>query len=280
MSGGNPDLYRNFNLVNYKKTYTIERAPITVTWSGTTKTYAGAYLKPTATLNGIIPGDSISPVVKVGTSPSNANVNGVINAGNHYAYLTLTGDSAGNYILTGSNSSGIYFTVNKLEVNVNWTAGTYTYNGQQQGPSASIVNDVFTADKNAGNIRLSVTGLGTDAGSYTATAVLSGTAKNNYTLTNATRSYSIGKKLLTVAWSNDTQTYTGSTLTPTAELNGGVVPGDNVSLSVTGAIETGVHDVTATLTGSDAGNYQLSAGGANYVTGKIIITQKPANENE
>lgn len=116
-----------------------------------------------------------------------------------------------------------------------------------------------------------------NAGSY---KVVATTTSGNYTLNNDTVLFTIKKATLSVTWFNDTQTYTGSLLKPTAKLNGDVVPGDDVSLSVTGAIETGVHDVTATLTGADASNYQLSAGGANYVTGKLIITQKPANENE
>ena len=276
MTGGNTATYSNFHLVNYEKTYTIEKAPITVTWSGTTETYNGGYQKPTATLSGVLLGDTVSTSVKVGTSSSNANASGAINAGNYYAYLTVSGESAGNYKLTGSNTSSTAFTISKLDVSVSWTSGTYTYNGQQQGPSASI-NNLVAADKNAGKVSITVSGLGTDAGNYTATASLSGSAKNNYTLSNTTKSYTIAKKTLTVNWSNLTQTYTGGTLKPTATLSG-VVAGDTVSLTVTGATAVGTHTVTATLTGADAGNYQLSSSGATSVTNdNFVIKNKSSN---
>ena len=237
-------------------------APTSLVYDGSTKVYSATAEGAPITL---------TYYTKRGSSWISLTTTAPINAGSYKVVVTTNN----NYSLNGITYKE--FTITPKSVYISWTAPTsLVYNGSTK---------VYSAEAGGAPIKLSyytssggmLTSAPKNAGSY---KVVATTTSGNYTLNNDTVLFTIKKATLSVTWFNDTQTYTGSLLKPTAKLNGDVVPGDDVSLSVTGAIETGVHDVTATLTGADASNYQLSAGGANYVTGKLIITQKPANENE
>ena len=102
--------------------------------------------------------------------------------------LVLGGNDAANYNLTGTDSLSVV--VNPVQAEVNWTVGEYTYNGSAQQPEASAtgvnedvaLNITITSD--------TTDGAAINAGSYTATA---STTNTNYTLTNTTCEFTIGK---------------------------------------------------------------------------------------
>ena len=113
-----------------------------------------------------------------------------INAGSHIA--SVAEDAAGeNYILTNLEYD---YEIAKAVASVIWQGGSYTYNGEAQGPGASFNN------VHGDIIYLTVSGLGTDAGRYTA-QVAEYAAGGNYILTNLEYDYEIAKAVVNVTWS-------------------------------------------------------------------------------
>ncbi len=93
-----------------------------------------------------------------------------------------------------NNENWKEFSILPLSVAVEWNkAESYTYSGNVQGPTASY------KDVSGSPIALTPSGYGMDAGSYTA-SILENAAGNNYTLTNLTCNYEIGKSTGLVLW--------------------------------------------------------------------------------
>lgn len=127
----------------------------------------------------------------------------------------------------------------------------FIYNGQEQTyPIAD--NTLYTV---TGNQQ-------TNAGDYTVTVSLND--KDNYTWADGnaedrTYPFTISPKTITATWSGLTQVY-GTTEQVKATLSG-IVPGDDVAVSIAGVAQTaGSHPLTATLTGDGTDNYTLKNG--------------------
>ena len=163
--------------------WSISAKSVAVEWETTTFTYNGKSQGPTASATGVS-GETLTL-----TSTTQ------INAGSHTSTATLSKVTGGqgktaNYTLTSETKK---FTINAKSIAVEWgTNTTFTYNGSEQKPSATVDSGV-----SGETIELKVTG-GTNVASYTATASISkvtgGQARiANYTLTNTSKSFSITK---------------------------------------------------------------------------------------
>ncbi len=166
----------NYTLTNTTKTFTITTSPTaSASLTSGSKTYNGS--TQYATTSG-------SHVTWSGTTSA-------INAGSYTAYAT---PSTGYSWSDGTTSRKTFtWSISKKSVSVTWSSGTYTYNGSSQGPTASASSGV-----NGETLNLTVSGKGTNAGNYTATASLSSvtggqSSTSNYTLTNTSKSFSIAK---------------------------------------------------------------------------------------
>ncbi len=86
-------------------------------------------------------------------------------------------------------------TVNPKNITINWNvAEKYVYNKEVQGPSASFGNDIENNDNSSKDkLDISLSGLGTNAGSHTVVASLTGSKAKNYNLTNQNQEYTIEK---------------------------------------------------------------------------------------
>jgi hypothetical protein len=103
---------------------------------------------------------------------------------------------------------------------------------------------------------VTVTGEGTNAGDYQATAT--GLSNTNYALPaeNLTQAFNIAPKTVGLTWSSTTFIFDEQSHAPTATATG-VVSGDECLVTVTGAQRNaGSH--TATATGLSNGNYVLT----------------------
>ena len=161
-------------------TYKIIPKATAVIWNtAESYTYNGQAQGPTATYE-TVNGEAL-----------NLLVTGLgINAGSHIA--SVAEDAAGgNYTFTGLECG---YEIAKAVASVIWQGGSYTYNGQAQGPGASFNN------VHADIVYLTVSGLGTDAGSHTA-SVAEDAAGGNYILTNLEYDYEIAKAVVNVTWS-------------------------------------------------------------------------------
>ena len=180
-------------------------------------------------------------------------------AGTYYVRYYVSADTDN---FTDGYSDFVSFTIEKKTVNVNWEKTQLTYNGEKQAPTAET-DDFLNGD----NIELIVSGGQTNANkdgeNYTATASLSGDDAKNYVLAEGTKSttFTITKKSIGIDWGTTEFTYNGEEQAPTATPTG-VVDGDDLTLTVTVIGEhknAATYTAEASLSGNDAGNYQLPA---------------------
>lgn len=173
---------------------------------------------------------------------------------------------------TEAYSDLVSFTIAQKEVTVSWRNTEFTYNGTVQTPTAE------TSDFEPGDVvSLTVMGGQTDANkdgaTYTATASLAGTDKDNYVLKagTATTSFSIARLTVEIVWGETAFTYDGESHAPAATV-GNKVGSDDVSLTVSGAqTNAGTYTAKASLVGTDADNYALPE---KYTTGFVINKAK------
>ena len=240
-------------------TYTIDEKEITVQWNVGTYVYNGNPQGPTATASGLVSGDTLT-----------LTVTGIeTNAGNHTA--TVAAFTEGNYKLSANSTQA--YTINHKEITVQWTVGTYEYNGSPQGPTATATG-LIGEDA----IDLTVTGYGTNVGNHTAT--VKAFTNGNYTLlADSTKGYTISQKEITVQWNVGTYEYNGSPQGPTATASG-LVGNDTLALTVTGyGTNAGSH--TATVVAFADGNYKLTSNSTqSYTINKKSLTFENYNVND
>ncbi len=231
--------------------FSIAQKGITINWSNVNLTYNATAQKPTATPNGVCAGDTL---------PVNVSGEGT-NAGSYTATATISDDNY--YISSGSTKA---FSIAKKTLSLTWSNGSFTYNATAQKPTATIAGGVCEGD----SVIVTVSGAGTNAGSYTATASLSD--ETNYAISTSTQSktFSIGKKSLSLTWSNDSFTYNATAQKPTASITSGVCEGDSVIVTVSGA-QTNAGTYTATASINNA-NYSLSSNSKSFTIAKKTIT--------
>ena len=244
----------NSNLVIAEnETTTVEITPLNViiTWSPSTFTYTGSQQMPTPTVKngGATVSSTLAPV-----SVSVISGDG-ISAGSHTAKITIN-----NSNIVISSGETYEYTIFKMGVNLNFSPTTFTYNGQVQKPTVTVTSPTGKDVTALAEVRVELdSGLGIDAGNYTAVAVLD---NRNMSINNADRvDYTIGKMTVQIVWSSTSFTYTGSVQMPTATVkttSGAAVSGVSASVSLTSGNgkDAGSHTVKATL--SDANNYQIS----------------------
>lgn len=195
--------------------------------------------------------------------------------------------NAGDYTLTVTLLNGYEFANGTTEKTLEFTVTPFEISGSL-AVSGSAVYDktektvIFTADENKGlfngdNVVISYndgdrTNV-TEAG-FTATATV---PNANYTFADSASSiektFNIVAKELTVDWGETSFTYDGSEKVPTAEVTEGVIEGDSVTLSVSGAVAEAGQDYTATATISPANaNYALANGTIQFSIAKAKVS--------
>ena len=195
-------------------TYTIAKAPLTVTANAKNITYGEAPIHNGVSYDGWVNGESV------------ANLGGTLDYEYNYERYGNVGDSC-TITPKGltSNNYNITFTPGALTVskktlttaNLSWGSSTFTYNGEAQAPEATVTSGLVNSDE----VTVTVTGSQTNAGSHTATAsALDGAKAVNYTLSGTpTQSFTINKyDIANATFADDiaAQSYTGSQITPTA----------------------------------------------------------------
>ncbi|MGC0151917.1 YDG domain-containing protein [Chromobacterium vaccinii] len=264
----------NYTVSNSTATTSANITPlaITVAAAGQSKTYDGT-VSDTVTLSssGVLAGDTVN---FADTSASFANKN----VGNAKAVtvsgISASGGDAGNYTLSNSTAT-TSASITPLAITVGAAGQNKTYDGTVNdtvtlSSSGVLAGDTVNfssasasfADKNVGNGKtVSVSGIsasGADGGNYTI---------NNST---ATTSANITPLAITVAATGQNKVYDGTVSDTVTLASGGVLAGDAVSFSDTGAsfanknVGTGktvtVSGISAS--GADAGNYTLNNGTA------------------
>lgn len=195
--------------------------------------------------------------------------------------------NAGDYILTVTLLNDYEFENGTTGKILAFTVDPFVISGSL-AVSGSAVYDktektvIFTADDGKGlfggdNVVISYNGGDrinvTEAG-FTATATV---PNANYTFANSASSiektFKITAKELTVVWGETSFTYDGSEKVPTAEVTEGVIEGDSVTLSVSGAETNAGSGYTATATISPANaNYALANSTIQFSIAKAKVS--------
>ncbi|GHT54547.1 hypothetical protein AGMMS49982_19410 [Bacteroidia bacterium] len=234
---------KNYTLLNPTTPFKIEKATVQVEWSGQTEfPYDGTSHIPTASATGLD-----------GSALKLTTAGGEINAGEHTARAGLANvdDINANYQLDPSTVSKA-FTITPASASVVWGNTALTYNGYEQGPTATA--EGIPSD---GLIPLTITGKQKNVGTgYTAKAE----SGSNYILTNDEATFSIGAVEVSVEWSATALKHTGEPQKPIARITGlgadGTLPCD-VSGEQTDINTPEVPTYTATASLSNS-NYILT----------------------
>ena len=239
------------------KDFTIEQLVAELQWSDTTQTYTGQDLSPTATVANLVDGDNC--VVTVIVTQKNSQNHRV---GEYTA--TATDLSNKNYKLPDQNPTTT-LTITPAPVTVTWDPASpaYTYNGQGQAPTPTaegLFKDVTITVNYTDEQGNTSNSMPVNAGQYTATAVLSGAARENFEITEgASIDFTIAKAKLSASVAN-VSIYYGSD-PATVDFNyvityAGFVGNDTES-AVSGTL-TCQHDYQPTM---DVGDYYFHPSG-------------------
>ena len=265
----------NWYVWNASTTFTINPKAVTVTAGNQTKSYGDADPELTATIDGLVTGESEELIVyTISREEGNA-------VGSSYA-ITPSGEVAqGNYTVTYVPGT---LTVTPKAVTVTADNKTKTY-GDADPPLTVTIDGLVTGESESLISYTISRATGETVGSYTITAT-GETAQGNYTVTYPTGTLTISKRPVRIisGITAENRTYDGTTnatlvMTGATFGEGDVLTGDDLTIdSATGTFDT--KDVgngkTVTisglnLVGTDAGNYELASSG-NQTTIKANIT--------
>ena len=257
----------------------------------------GASLAPgAATLTGVISGDSVTTGAVALNTSGNTSTSGHLKAGSYTGIeslnATLAGTDAGNYTFAGATGN---YTVSQAALTGSVAPGSSAY-GAALTPGAATLSGVLLGDVVApATVAVNTSGSTSTsghlkAGSYTGiesvSSALSGTDSGNYTFAGAAGNYTVSQAALTGSVVPGSSAY-GAALTPGAATLSGVLSGDSITTgavtintsgntSTSGHLKagsyTGIESVSATLSGTDAGNYTFAGASGNYSVGPVTLT--------
>ncbi|MDE7348273.1 MAG: hypothetical protein K2N53_01260, partial [Clostridia bacterium] len=187
-----------------------------------------------------------------------------VQAGTYTARLISIGDN-GNYAMPEDCS--FEWTIKPRPIQVSWTVGDYTYDGESKVPTARLNPDDVLDGTSCG---IKVTGEGVNAGDYVAIAE---PTSSNYTFIGAEQAFTIKPRQIQVIWGEDTFVYDGQLHAPTASVKDGeLLEGDKVGeIRVDGA-QKNAGSYTATVAGLDNGNYVVVGANKSFVIEKKVVT--------
>ena len=247
---------------NYSVTYvpgelTITRKAVTVTADDIEKTYGDADPTLSATIAGLLNGDSESVISYTISRAEGENVGSYV--------ITPTGATdQGNYTVTYPTGT---LTINKKSLTVTANNKSITYGDTPANNGVTYGTFAPNEDENdlVGNLTYTYNyAQYDDVGSGSFAITPSGLTSDNYELTFVPGTLTVERKEVGIGgWSNTTVIYNGSAQAPTATVDtNDLINGDEgveVTVTVTGGgINAGSYTATASgLTGSKAGNYKL-----------------------
>ena len=248
-------------------TLTVNKKSLTPSVTASDKTYDGTTSATcNVTLSGIVSGDTVTANATGTFSDADVGTGKTVTCSG----IALSGTSKDNYSLS-TTSKTTTANITAKSIAVTWgTTTSFGYDGSSHAPTVTTPVTGVSGE----SIALSVSGAGTNAGSYTATAscssVTGGRAKcSNYTLSSNTKAFTITAKGITVTASNQNKTYDGSALsadTTCSVTSGSLLSGHTLVCTSTGS-QTAAGSSTKTLSTVKVMN------GTTEVTSSYTITK-------
>lgn len=263
ISQGTLALSANYTLSFTGANLSITQKPATVTASGGTKVFGTPDPPFSASSSGFIVGDDVTFSATRATGD---------NVGTYLVTPTASGSALPNYQVTYTTAN---FTITKAPITVTPASFTITY-GEAQ-PTLTFSYGPFPAGNSSTDITTppscSITGAHTNAGSYTISC--SGGNATNFSFDFGTGSLVINKKAASVTAGSGTKVY-GSNDPALSTARDGFLASDLANLTFTTTRATGEnvgsYTTTATVGGSAAGNYQVSATAGSFTITKATPT--------
>ena len=196
-----------------------------------------------------------------------------VNAGNYTMTARLGSDNV-NYMIAGGGSA--LFIIERRGVTLVWQEErTFTYDGNEKSITVVSAENLASGEELADLNISCLNNSASDAGEYTASAVL---GSDNYTITSgASASFTIEKRGVTLVWQEErTFTYDGTRNSIVVESAENLAEGDSLnSLDLTYRVNGGASDagdyVTTAILGND--NYTITSGeSAAFTIAKREVT--------
>jgi putative cell wall-binding protein len=243
-------------------TVTITPAPATVTAIAASKTFGGTDPAFTASVSGLVGGES----GKISYSVSRPGAGSTENAGIYAGAIVPAGDALqGNYSVTYVPGT---FTINRLSAAPNVTVADQTYTGNACTPEPTVTVNSVTLVKDT-DYTVSYSG-NTNAGTATCLVTLTG----NYS-GSASKTFTIGKKQIELPFAVPNLVYSGSAQT-------GIAFSEN-DCTVTGGSAKDAGSYSAAIALKDTANTTWIGGGTeekqvSWSISKALLTASYADE--
>jgi hypothetical protein len=274
--------------------YTVNPLALNGVIAGVTTTYGTAAAPGAVSFSNAVSGDNVAAASAATiVNPVNSG-SGHLDAGSYSQTVAsgITGTDAGNYTFGGVTTASANYTVSQLALTGSIAAGSSVY-GAALVPGAVTLNGALSGDNvTGGTATVNTTGNTSTsghlkAGGYTGieqVSSLSGTDAANYSFAGVTGNYTVTPLALTGTIATAGNTY-GSAVTPGALTLTGVIGADNVSgvAGIVSPVYSSSHNLdagtygqaagTANLTGTDAGDYTLTAvsNPASYTVSQLAL---------
>lgn len=284
---GNSDYVLDCAKDDLTRTLKILPKEVTIDWSGTDGNtgengemsfiYSAERQHPAATVQGAVQPESLGVTYRS---------EDFITVGTYTAeVISLTGKTAANYRLTGTLTKE--FTIEQRPVAIIWSE-IQPYNGEIQHPAViSVTNDTTGAAN--GTLFSAITGYTGDTqakthGTYTVTVTFSETVRDNYIIEDASRTFTIQKRIVTLSWSGQQSVvYNGQPNVLTATVtNVCTANGDQVDVvytaagnSYTQARSEAYTVAVQSLSGTNSENYTVE--GAADLIRTLTVSPKTAS---
>ncbi len=254
----------NYSISYLPGTLTIGQAPLTIAATNQGMTYGGGMPGLTASYMGLVNGDTSAAISGLTLSTAAASSP----AGSYP--ITASGASDPNYSISYLPGT---LTIGQAPLTIAANNQGMTYGGGMPGLTASYTG-LVNGDTSAAisGLVLSTAAASSPAGSYPITA--SGASDPNYSISYLPGTLTIGQAPLTITATNQSMTYGGALPGLTAGY-AGLVNGDT-SAAISGLV------LSTAATGSPAGSYPITAGGASdpnysisYLPGTLTIGKAP-----
>jgi hypothetical protein len=257
--GSNP----NYQLTKQDALLTINPRPATIAANSKSRVYGAANPPLDATVSNTVNGDVLNYALSTTAVPL-SNVGGYP--------ITVAPGSNPNYVVTPTGGT---LTITRAPITVTPTSFTITYGGAQ--PPLTFSYSGFPQGTSAADISTpptcTIAGAHTNAGTYPITC--SGGAATNFSFVYATGTLTINPKPASITAASGTKVYGAGdpTLTPTPS---GFLSGDlaNLTFATTRPANenVGSYATSATVTGSAAGNYQVTVTPGTFTITKATPT--------
>jgi filamentous hemagglutinin family protein len=278
-------------------TLTVSKLPLSAAIAGVGTTYGTPAATGAVTFGNVVALDVVTPATATIVSPANSSSSN-LKAGTYQQAVsaTLSGTDAGNYSFVGGFTTATNnYTVGQLALTGAAIAGNTSIYAAALVPGAVTFGNVVALDVVTDTASVNTSTLSSAlkpvVGSYTQTAgVIGGTDAANYSFAGFTSAanYSITKLALTGAAIAGVGTTYGTPAATGAVTFGNVVALDVVTPatativspanSSSSNLKAGTYQqaVSATLSGTDAGNYSFVGGFTtatnNYTVGQLALT--------